>query len=57
MLVDGINDKLKILFEKMPIGIQTILISATVDQNAFNVCKKLLHDPIKVLLKNSEVAD
>ena len=56
MLVDGINDKMKILFEKMPIGIQTILISATVDQNAFNVCKKLLHDPIKVLLKNSEVA-
>lgn len=56
MLTDGINEKLNMIFQKLPVGIQTILISATMNPNVFTVSKKLLHDPIKVLLKNSEVA-
>jgi superfamily II DNA/RNA helicase len=36
--------------------LQTILISATMNPNVFSVSKTLLHDPIKILLKNSEVA-
>ena len=56
MLTDGVSDKLEFIFEKMPTGIQTILISATMNPNVFSVSKKLLHDPIKILLKNSEVA-
>ena len=56
ILTDGINDKLNFIFEKIPSGIQSILISATLNTNVFTVSKKLLHDPIKILLKNSEVA-
>jgi len=56
VLTDGVNDKLNFIFQKMPTGIQTILISATMNPNVFTVTKKFLHDPIKILLKNSEVA-
>lgn len=56
ILTDGINDKLNFIFEKIPSGIQSILISATLNTHVFTVSKKLLHDPIKILLKNSEVA-
>ena len=56
MLTDGVSDKLEFIFEKMSAGIQTILISATMNPNVFSVSKKLLHDPIKILLKNSEIA-
>jgi superfamily II DNA/RNA helicase len=56
MLTDGITDKLNFIFEKIPSGIQSILISATLNTNVFTVSKKLLIDPIKILLKNSEVA-
>lgn len=56
LLTDGITEKLNYVLEKMPTGIQTILISATMNTNVFNVSKKILHDPNKILLKNSEVA-
>ena len=56
ILTDGITDKLNFIFEKIPSGIQSILISATLNTNVFAVSKKILHDPIKILLKNSEVA-
>jgi superfamily II DNA/RNA helicase len=55
LLADGINDKLEMIFEKLPVGIQVVLISATMSMNVFNASKKLMHDPIKVLLKNTEV--
>ena len=47
MLTDGVSEKLEFIFEKMSAGIQTILISATMNPNVFSVSKKLLHDPIK----------
>ena len=56
ILVDGMNDKLSFIFDKAPSGIQAVLISATMSSNLFNVSKKLTHDPIKVLLRNSEIA-
>jgi superfamily II DNA/RNA helicase len=55
LLTDGISDKLSYILEKIPTGIQSILISATMNSNVFSVSKKILHDPTKVLLKNSEV--
>jgi len=55
LLSDGIIDKLDHIINKLPIGIQTILISATMNVNIFNISKRLLNDPIKILLKNSEV--
>ena len=55
LLLDGINDKLHGLFERAPIGVQVILISATMSINVFNASKKFMHDPIMVLLKNNEV--
>jgi len=55
LLADGINEKLAYILEKIPSGIQSILISATINSNVIGVSKKILHDPTKVLLKNSEV--
>ena len=55
LVTDGVSDKLNFIIEKVPTGIQTILISATMNTNVFNLSKKILHDPIKLLLKNSEV--
>jgi translation initiation factor 4A len=55
ILADGVNEKLNFIIDKVPTGIQTILISATMNTNVFNLSKKILHDPIKILLKNSEV--
>jgi superfamily II DNA/RNA helicase len=56
LLEDGLNDKLKEIYYKCPQSVQCILISATITQNVMVVSKKLMHDPIKVLLKNSEIA-
>ena len=55
LLADGVCDKLQNIFDKCPAGIQVVLISATMSMNVFNASKKLMHDPIKVLLKNNEV--
>jgi superfamily II DNA/RNA helicase len=56
LFTDGINENLQFIFDKCPPNIQCCMISATMSQNVFNISKKLMHDPIKVLLKNSEVA-
>ena len=55
LLDDGISDKLQMILDKAPSGIQIVLISATMSINLFNTSKKFTHDPIKVLLKNNEV--
>jgi hypothetical protein len=56
MLEEGLSDKLKSIYDKAPDNIQGIMISATMSQNVMGISRKLLHDPIKVLLKNSEIA-
>ena len=56
LLSDGLKSKLKGVVDKVPVGTQVIFISATVNGNVFNTSRKLMHDPIKVLLKKSEVA-
>jgi len=55
LLEDGLNDKLRSIFDKVPTNIQCILISATMSYNVMSISKTIMHDPIKVLLKNSEV--
>jgi superfamily II DNA/RNA helicase len=55
LLSDGIGEKLQGIFDKAPNGIQVVMISATMSLNVFNASKQLTHEPIKVLLKNSEV--
>jgi len=56
ILSDGLDKKLESLFEKMPDGIQICFISATLSSNVFDITKKTMHDPIKVLLKKHEIA-
>ena len=56
LLEEGLNDKLKDIYSKCLENIQCIMISATVTQNVISVSKKIMHDPIKILLKNSEIA-
>lgn len=55
LLSDGITEKINYILDKIPSGIQTILISATMNMNVFNLSKRILHDPTKILLKNYEV--
>ena len=55
LLFDGIPDKIQEVFDKSPIGLQVLLISATMCMNVFNFSKKFMHDPIKILLKNNEI--
>jgi len=55
LLADGINEKFNYVIEKLPIGTQMILISATMNSQVFNFSKKFMHEPNKVLLKNFEV--
>ena len=55
ILSEGIDDKLQFVFDKAPSGIQVVLISATMSINVFNTSRKIMHDPIKVLLRNNEV--
>jgi translation initiation factor 4A len=55
LLADGFNVKLDEMFNKAPAGVQVVLISATMSINVFNASKKYMHEPIKILLKNSEV--
>lgn len=56
MFMDGITEDLTKLLNKLPENIQKVLISATLSRNIFNLEDKLLKDPIKILLKKSEVA-
>lgn len=56
ILADGFRGKLKDLFDKLSDKIQIILISATLSANVFHFSKKMLHDPIKILLRKSEIA-
>jgi superfamily II DNA/RNA helicase len=56
LLVDGIPKELIELFENSPNGVQVILISATISKKVFNSSYKFIHDPIKVLLRNDEIA-
>jgi len=56
LLADGVPVTLNELFEKAPNGVQVILISATLSKNVFYASNKFVHDPIKVLLQNHEIA-
>ena len=56
LLEDGLTDKLREIYFKCPESVQCILISATITQNVMLMSKKFMHEPIKVLLKNSEIA-
>ena len=55
MFINGTNTKIEFILNKCPENVQCCMISATMSQNVFDISKKFMHDPIKVLLKNSEV--
>ena len=55
MFTDDVNLNIDYIFDKVPTNMQCCMISATMSPNVFNISKKYMHDPIKVLLKNSEV--
>ena len=56
LLADGLNEKIKFIFEKCSEGVQYCMISATFSSNIFAIAKKIMHDPVRILLKNSEIA-
>lgn len=56
ILSDGISKKLRNIFDKLTDTTQMCLISATLSSNVFNLSKKMMHDPIKILLKKNEIA-
>jgi superfamily II DNA/RNA helicase len=56
LLADGFNEQLKSIYEKCSDGIQCCMISATFPSNIINISKKIMDNPVKILIKNSEVA-
>jgi superfamily II DNA/RNA helicase len=56
LLEEGMPRTLVDLFDFAPNGVQVILISATMSKNLFTTSSRFVHDPIKVLLKNHEIA-
>lgn len=55
LLTDGVSKELNNLLNRIPDGAQTCLISATLSQNVFSLSKKIMHDPLKILLKKNEI--
>jgi superfamily II DNA/RNA helicase len=55
ILSDGISKKLRNIFDKLNDTTQLCLISATLSSSVFQASKKMMHDPIKVLLKKNEI--
>ena len=55
ILNDGISKELNNIFDKIPSGTQYCLISATLSNNVFDLSKKLMHQPVKILLKKNEI--
>ena len=55
LLTDGISKELNNLLNKIPDGSQTCLISATLSNNVFQLSKKVMHEPLKILLKKNEI--
>ena len=56
LFINGFNYKLKNIFKILPSNIQTIFISATINYNINKFSKKLLNNPIKILLKKNQIA-
>ena len=55
LLTDGVSKELNNLLNKIPDGTQTCLISATLSNNVFQLSKKVMHEPLKILLKKNEI--
>jgi translation initiation factor 4A len=55
ILNDGISKELNNIFNKVPSGTQFCLISATLSNNVFELSKKIMHEPVKILLKKNEI--
>ena len=55
ILDDGVSKELSNIFEKVPSGTQICLISATLSQNVFSLSKKIMHEPLKILIKKNEI--
>lgn len=56
ILVDGVPNDLQKIYDIIPNDCQNILISATLSSNVFTLSDKLMDDPIKILLKKTEIA-
>lgn len=55
ILDDGVSKELNTILEKVPTGTQICLISATLSTNVFNLSKKIMHEPLKILIKKNEI--
>ena len=56
LLSEGISKELNNIFDKIPSGTQICFISATLSSNVFELSKKIMHQPLKILLKKNEIA-
>jgi superfamily II DNA/RNA helicase len=56
LLQEGITNEIQIFLNYIKNKIQTIFISATLSNNVFTLSNKLLDNPLKILLKKSEIA-
>ena len=55
LLTDGISKELNNLLNKIPDGTQSCLISATLSSEVFQLSKKIMHEPLKILLNKKDI--
>merc|ERR1712150_349304 len=55
MLSRGFKDQIYDVFRKLPPSIQVILLSATMPEDALEVTKRFMRDPINILVKKEEL--
>jgi len=55
LFVDGVSEDLTKIINRLNPDIQKVLISATLSKNIFSLENNLLNDPIKILVKNTDI--
>ena len=55
MLSRGFKEQIHGLFRSLPSDVQVILLSATMPEDVFEVTKKFMRDPVKILVKKEEL--
>jgi translation initiation factor 4A len=55
MLQFGFKEQVSNIFATLPREMQTVVVSATMTPETFEICEKFLRDPVRVIVKQEEV--
>jgi len=55
MLSQGFKDQIHDIFQTLPVEVQVCLFSATMPQEALEITRKFMRNPVQILVKNDDV--